>query len=117
MTAPPVVPSVALPTKMASPLTSVNWGNRAKDGHRSKPLGCNGNLSLRSIRQREIAFSLLFVEVLRHSAALASPTRRLEGNRGAIGPGGIRALKPDEPNITPFGFPKRPWEIRGIPGM
>jgi hypothetical protein len=25
------------------------------------------------------------------------PTRRLEGNRGAIGPGGIRALKPDQP--------------------
>jgi hypothetical protein len=25
------------------------------------------------------------------------PTRRLEGNRGAIGPGGIRALNPDEP--------------------
>jgi hypothetical protein len=34
------------------------------------------------------------------------PTRRLEGNRGAIGPGGIRALKPAEPK--PPSAPKKP---------
>jgi hypothetical protein len=34
------------------------------------------------------------------------PTRRLEGNRGAIGPGDIRALNPDEPK--PPSAPKKP---------
>ena len=34
------------------------------------------------------------------------PTRRLEGNRGAIGPGGIRSLKPDDPK--PSSTTKQP---------
>jgi hypothetical protein len=33
------------------------------------------------------------------------PTRRLEGNRGAIGPGGIRVLKPGKPK--PPSTPKQ----------
>ncbi len=34
------------------------------------------------------------------------PTRRLEGNRGAIGPGGIRVLKPGA--SKPLSTPKQP---------
>ncbi len=35
------------------------------------------------------------------------PTRRLEGNRGAIGPDDIRALNPDEPK-PPATTSKKP---------
>ena len=34
------------------------------------------------------------------------PTRRLEGNRGAIKPGGIRVIKPGKPK--PPSTPKQP---------
>ncbi len=50
---------------------------------------------MRSLRSIELALAVFLV--VGGCNKEQPSTRRLEGNRGAIGPGGIRALNPDEP--------------------